>query len=309
MSVEDNIFVNRVDQLLERVCDDNQNDELMDLSPSIGRASKNRMFTRRRTEAREAFVSRNGPDIPISVWSSHGTNPATSGVLMDTRTLTGHFNLLASVVQANHMELQWLKHSMKISDRGSPLRARSPAPTQWRGSSTWRGVSDGSKKIFYRRLPSRNHPLQKESFFSVSSKCLPTSASLSEVTAAFFVDDCRTGCTLETKSPAWNERDFPTKKKLWGQYSLIRRTVRLVLMHADSFPPPLSSNTNRAQHKREVFAMAREAEERLRVVLRFDAKAVSTRSKLEKVLGLKETEATLRLPANTPDDWCKFIDN
>jgi hypothetical protein len=75
-------------------------------------------------------------------------------------------------------------------------------------------------------------------------------------------------------------------------------------MHADSFPLP---SNNCAQYKRDVFAIARAAEERIRVVLRFDGKSTITRSKLEKQPGLKELETTLKLPDNTPDDWCKFF--
>jgi hypothetical protein len=65
--------------------------------------------------------------------------------------------------------------------------------------------------------------------FSVSSKCLSTSASLSEVTTAFFVDDYPAGYVLETQSPSWGELDSQGKKKLRNKFSLIKRAVRLVL--------------------------------------------------------------------------------
>jgi len=121
---------------------------------------------------------------------------------------------------------------------------------------------------------------------------------------SFFVDDYRTGCDLESRSPAWNKLDPQARKKLRNECSLIKRAVRLVLMHADSFP--LASN-NSAQHKKDVFSIARSAEERIRVVLRFDPKSTITHSKLEKQPGLKELEGTLKLPDNTPDGWCKFF--
>jgi hypothetical protein len=207
-SVEDNIFVNRIDQLLERVCDDNQNDELlMDLNPSI-RYVSNRMFTRWRTEAREAFVSRNQGGLPISVWHSYGVNPATSGVLMDTRTVIDHFNLLASVVQANHMELQRLKYSMNDLRQAFSVESKI---TSTHVVERLFNMERSLRRLEENLLPEAPKPETSPSkgvlFFSVSSKCLSTSASLSEVTTAFFVDDYRTGYTLETKSPAWNERD------------------------------------------------------------------------------------------------------
>jgi len=149
--------------------------------------------------------------------------------------------------------------------------------------------------------PKPEHPLKRMQMFSVSGKCLSTSASLAEATTAFFVDDCRTGCDLESRSPAWNDLE---RKKLRHKCSLTKRAVRLVLMHADSFP--LASN-NSAQCKKDVFSTARSAEERIRVVLRFDPKSTITRSKLEKQPGPKKSEGTLKLPDDTPDGWCKFF--
>ena len=97
------------------------------------------------------------------------------------------------------------------------------------------------------------------------------------------------------------------KKKLRNQFSLTKRAVRLVLMNADSFP--LASSHDGRLLKKDVFAIACAAEERIRSLLRFPAKARITRSTLEKQAGLRELEQTLKLPANTPNDWRKFFKN
>jgi len=75
-------------------------------------------------------------------------------------------------------------------------------------------------------------------------------------------------------------------------------------MHADSFPP---SSTIGAFNKQDVFSIAKSAEDRIRIALRIDPKTTITRSKLEKQSGLKESEATLKLPSNTPAEWLKFF--
>ena len=140
--------------------------------------------------------------------------------------------------------------------------------------------------------------------FSVSSRCLSTSAPLSEVVTAFFVDDYPAGYLLETQSPSWDELDSQGKKKLRNKFSLIKRVVRLVLMHADSFPV---NTGNRVQYKKDIFAIARAAEVQIRAALGFDAKTTITRHKLEKQPGLKELEKALKLPDNTPEDMRKFF--
>lgn len=285
-AVENNIFVNRVNQMLEKARDG-------DL-----------MFPRWRTDAKKAFVHRNGPGgLPIQIWSSYGVEP-TGGILMDTRTLIDHFNLLASIAQSNHMELQRQRHI--LNDLQQAFNVESKITSCFIVERLF-NMERSLKRLEENLLPEApkpKSPLKRALMFSVSSKCLSTSASLAEVTTAFFVDDYRTGYDLESKSPAWNELDPPARKKLRNKYSLIKRAVRLVLMHADSFP--LVSN-NRAQHKKDVSAMTRAAEERIRIVLRFDPKSTITRSKLEKQPGLKELEGSLKLPDNTPGDWHKFF--
>lgn len=147
--------------------------------------------------------------------------------------------------------------------------------------------------------------------FSVNLKDLNSSSySLSEVTVKFFAEDYRTGYARETKSPIWREHDERAKKKIHNEYSLVKRVVRLVLMHADSFP---QMSNNRPQYKQDVFALARPAEERIREALGF-SEATITRRKLEKQPGLKELEDSLKLPDNmfklpdnTPDDWRKYF--
>ena len=88
-------------------------------------------------------------------------------------------------------------------------------------------------------------------------------------------------------------------------FSLIKQTVQLVLLNAESFPLP---SNNCSEFKNDVSAIARTAAERIRIALRFDNKETIARSKLEKQLGLKELEQLLQLPHNTTQDWWKFLE-
>jgi hypothetical protein len=92
-AIRDNLFISRVNQALEKV-----NGDLNEL-----------VFSKWVCEARKAFLSRNAPGLPIETFRVYGGEPGR-GILMDTRTLIDHFNALASVVQANHMELQHQRH-------------------------------------------------------------------------------------------------------------------------------------------------------------------------------------------------------
>jgi len=239
-AVESNIFVNRVNQKLERVRDGNL------------------LFPRWRADAQKAFVHRNGPGgLPIQMWNSHGVAP-TGGTLMDTRTLIDHFNLLASIAQSNHMELQRQKHI--LNDLQQAFTVESKITSAFIVERLFK-METSLKRLEENLLPEApkpEHPLKRTLMFSVSSKCLSTSASLAEVTTAFFVDDYRTGYDLESRSPSWNKLDPQARKKLRNKHSLTKRAVRLVLMHVDSFP--LDFN-NSAQHKKDVFSTARSAEE------------------------------------------------
>ena len=93
--------------------------------------------------------------------------------------------------------------------------------------------------------------------------------------------------------------DPSQKKKLCNRYSLIKRTVRLVLLHSDSYPSAPTKNI--------VLVIAKAAEERIRESLGFDTGVNITMSKLEKQPSLKELEQSLMLPDDTPEQMPKYF--
>jgi hypothetical protein len=109
------------------------------------------------------------------------------------------------------------------------------------------------------------------------------------------------------KNPSWDELDSQQKKSLRSKFGSIKRAVRIVLGHADSFP--LMPN-NPSQYKSIVQEIATAAEKRIRDALGFDDNTIISIYKLEKQLKLpamKELEKSLSLPDNTPDDMRKFF--
>ena len=138
--------------------------------------------------------------------------------------------------------------------------------------------------------------------FSVNSKRLHHQSSLADITVAFFVDDYRGGFAKDKASPDWNDNPVE-KKRLRNLFANIKRAVRLVLMHADSYP----SASNPVDYKESLRRIATAAEERIRSDFEFGPNAVISVYKLAKHPKTKELEKTLSLPANTPDDICKFF--
>ena len=65
------------------------------------------------------------------------------------------------------------------------------------------------------------------------------------------------------KSAAWFDYDKTKKTKLKNVFSLIKRVVQLVLMHANSFPMK-HNTTDQAEYKKDVYSIARAAEDRIR---------------------------------------------
>ncbi|CAB9531278.1 unknown protein [Seminavis robusta] len=78
-----------------------------------------------------------------------------------------------------------------------------------------------------------NPPVRK---FTVSSKALARHASVVDVTVLFFSDDFPAGMALEQRSDSWKDMDEKEKKSHRNRYSSIKRAVRMVVMHMDSFP-------------------------------------------------------------------------
>jgi hypothetical protein len=285
-SVLNSLFINRINQYLE-----------------IAGVS-NDTFSSWVQEAGKAFVARNGPGgLPLQIWRRYGIEPE-GGILMDTRTLIDHFNLQASIIQAIHMEQQRQRHILNDLQQAFNVESRITSSfIVERLFNMEKSLRRLEENLLPEAQPQAPPSSQNVLMFSVSSKSLSTGASLSEVTAAFFADDYPTGWSLQLKSPSYNELDGPGKKKMKNRFSLIKRAVRLVLGHADSFPV---NRGNRSQYKQDAFAIARVAEERIRTALQLD-KSTITINKMEKIPGLSEYEKTLNLPENTPDDMRIFF--
>ena len=232
--MRDNPFICRVNQALEKV-------------------DGGEIFPHWVSESQKAFLSRNLPGLPTETFPLHGSaTPDLSGegMLMDARCFTDHFNAIASTTQAMHMEQQQTKHM--LNDLRSAFNNESELV-----SSLVAGKMFNIEKTVLRlasnligETPSPvaalSSPLKGVIRFSVSSKSLPKHASLTEVTAAFFVDDCSEGYAFETKTPAWKDMETQERKSIHDKFGSIKRAVRTVLMHADSYP---LMHDDRSKHK------------------------------------------------------------
>lgn len=215
-AIHDNPFICRINQVLERV-------------------EANTVFPSWLKEAREAFVSRNTPALPVGTFELYGCAKVGEKILFDPRCFADHFNAVASVVQANHVELQKQKHM--LNDIQNAITNESKIT-----SSFIVGKIFGMERMLQRlvsnlvgELPLQTtHPPRTGIIrFSVSIKCLGRSASLSEITTAFFADDYPNGYKLDTKD---QDLDKDEKRKLSKKFSTIKRCVRMVLAYSASYP-------------------------------------------------------------------------
>lgn len=241
-----------MNQTLKKVHDSDADDDLP-LSHPAGHA-----FSNWCDEAQKALLSCDAPALPIQTFSSHGCRMDRSGkntlvknILVDTRTLVDHHEAVAAVAQANHMELLHQRHTLNDIQQAFNVESRIASEfTIGELFSAEKSLKRSEENLLHHvsppTLPPSSHGVL---MFSVSLRSLSASASLSEITTAFFVDDFCTGHDIESKSPAWTDLDTRTKEKLRRKCSLIKRSVRPVLMHADSFPP---ASDNRVQHKRKM---------------------------------------------------------
>jgi hypothetical protein len=147
------------------------------------------------------------------------------------------------------------------------------------------------------REPARPPPLKGVIKFSISSQSVPRNASLSEVTTKFLVENFLAGMTLDKESPSWNDPDQwdkAGKKKLQNKISLMKRSVRLVLMHADAYP---------TGPKDVIRSITQAAEKKLLTNLGLETETTSMYN-LEKHLSVESAKAyekSLTLPYELPD--------
>jgi hypothetical protein len=137
--------------------------------------------------------------------------------------------------------------------------------------------------------------------FSINSKGLTNQMSLADVTTAFFADNYHVGFALDKESDSWNDLDLNERKRLRNHFGNIKCAVRMVLMHADSYP---SIPEDPSQYKETIRRIATAAEERIRNDFCFGNKTISiykltthpTTKILKKSLKLQVCEHSRRRP-------------
>jgi len=103
LTLHDNPFICRVNQ-------------------ALAKADADEWFSSWVAEARKSFMCRNLPALPIQTFHLCGARP-DEGTTMDPRCFTDHFDTLATLVKANHMELQ--RHQHMLNDLQSALTKES----------------------------------------------------------------------------------------------------------------------------------------------------------------------------------------
>ena len=299
-AVRDNIFLSCVNQALEKACAIDCYDDDLNCKDDL-------MFGKWCNEARQAFLSRNAPGLPVETFCLCGDDADGRGILMDTRTLIDHFNAFASVVQANHMELQRQRHV--LNDIRNAFNVESKITSSFIIERLFK--MEKSMQRLERELvgepPASASPSSKGvQSYSVSIRKLAKSAPLTKVTTRFFVDNYPAGYQKCMKSPAWDESDGDERRKCSQRFSSIKKAVRVVLSHSDSFRLK-PTNPAPGQHKDVIHGIATKAEERIREAFGFNPKPfVISVYKLEP---FHPRMKKLDLPDNTPDDMRKFFDS
>jgi hypothetical protein len=218
------------------------------------------MFENWQLNARNAFLSRNIPGIPIQKFPLYGGN--VEDIRMDPRCFVDHFNALASVTQSMQFELRHQKHLINDLRRHSQLEIVT-------GDFVIRKICSMNQSIkrienhLMGEAPRPDTPSSSEGTikFSISSKGITKQMSLADVTTAFFVDNYPTGYALDLKSDSWRDLDKTEQKRIRNHFGNIKRAVRMVLMHADSYP---LIPEDPSQYKEVTRRIAVSAEERIR---------------------------------------------
>lgn len=97
--------------------------------------------------------------------------------------------------------------------------------------------------------------------------------------------------------------DFVPKKHVRDLFGKVKRAVRFFLMHADKFP---LIPDDPMKYKDVLRRTAIAAEEWIRSSLGFEDKKITIYT-LANLPNSKDIEKTLKLPPDTPSDWCKFF--
>lgn len=219
-------------------------------------------------------------------------------------SLSLQFNALASLTQNMHMSLQHQQHV--INDMRAHTCSESVLRDEFVLSKPH--AMAGSIQRLENHLVGEAKPDAILSFhrskvimrFSISRESLTKDASVAEVTVRFFVDDCAAGFDSDKRSDSWKDLDKQEKKSVRDHFQSIKRAVRMVPMHADSFPDPST------QLKERLRLMATSAEERTHNDLGFGNRRITVHT-LTQHPDIKTLENTLKLPDNAPEEMRKFF--
>ena len=85
--------------------------------------------------------------------------------------------------------------------------------------------------------------------------------SVTDATVWFFIENYPAGMALDINSDSWKDLENTERKKLRNLFASIKRAVRMVLMHTDSYP---LIPEDPSQYKEFLRRTATVAEERIR---------------------------------------------
>ena len=220
-TIRDHLFVCRVERALEKAGVDKS------------------MFANWTSCAHSAFLERNVTAIPIQKFSSCSCGGDNNRILLDPRSVAGHFNTLASTTQSTHVIVQ--QQRQQLNDLMEMIRRERSLNTQNCFKAC--DVVSSIRRI-ENHLPGKLHPESPQSKppsnvikFSVSSKGLTNQMPVADVFVSFFDKDGRTGFELDKKSDSLKEdMDALETKHCKNKFANIKRSVRFVLMHSCSYP-------------------------------------------------------------------------
>ena len=165
--------------------------------------------------ARNAFLSRNIPGIPIEKFSSYGGKE--NDIRMDPRCFVDHFNALASVTQSTHMIVQHLHH--QLNDITEIMR--DDFSVRHKLLSMASSIRRLENHLMGETLHINPSPPKGVIKFSISSKGLTNRMSVTDVTIAFFVDNFPAGFSLDKESDSWRDLDASEWKRLRNHFAAI----------------------------------------------------------------------------------------
>ena len=95
--------------------------------------------------------------------------------------------------------------------------------------------------------------------FLVSSKTLTTQSDMADVFTAFFVDNYPVGFRIDKECDIWKDLETQERRRLRDLFRVIKRVVRVMLMHADKYP---AEANNPLEYKTLVRKIAVDAQDR-----------------------------------------------